>query len=121
MFIKRSGEKNDCIVSGMAVDNMREKTYEDKKFYEIPVSMGKDAGIVSVTVWNRKPAEIKKYDHVLACGMLKVAKKTNDAGEEKTYYSLNADFVIKEALDIPKTSEKPQEDLQPIDDDDLPF
>ncbi len=119
MFIKRSGDKNDCLVAGMVVDDMRSKTFEDKSFYEIPVSMGKDAGIISVTVWNRKPEDIKKYDHVLAGGQLKVTKKTSEEGEEKTYYSLNADFVVKEKTQ--KVEEKPQEELEPIDDDSLPF
>ena len=119
MFIKRSGDKNDCLVGGMVVDDMRSKTFEDKSFYEIPVSMGKDAGVISVTVWGRKPEEIKKYDHVLAGGQLKVTKKTTEEGEEKTYYSLNADFVVKERTQ--KVEEKPQEELEPIDDDSLPF
>ena len=95
MFIKRNGEKNDCVVAGMVINDMRTKEFEDKTFYEIPVSMGKDAEIINVTVWNRKPEEIKKFDHVLACGQLKVQKVDKD-GETKTYYTLNADFIVKE-------------------------
>ena len=40
MFIKRNGEKNDCVVAGMVINDMRTKEFEDKVFYEIPVSMG---------------------------------------------------------------------------------
>lgn len=113
-FIKRNGDKNDCVVAGMVVDDMRTKEFEDKTFYEIPVSMGKDAGVINVAVWSRKPAEIKKYDHVLAAGQLKVTTK-----DDKTYYSLTADFIIKE--DSVRVEEKPKADLEPIDDDGLPF
>ena len=112
MFIKREG-KDDCIVAGMAVGNMKEKEYEGNKFYEVGISMGKDAGIVNVAIWHRKPVDIKKYDKVLALGRLKVAKK-----EDKTYYSLDADFVAKE------DSVKVQENIEltPVEDDeDLPF
>lgn len=117
-FIKRDG-KNDCIVAGMVVNDMRTKEFEDKTFYEIPVSMGKDAGVVNVAVWGRKPENIKKFDYVFAVGQLKVSKKTNDDGEEKTYYSLTADFVAKEQT--AKVENKPKEELAPIDDDALPF
>lgn len=118
MFIKRNGEKNDCVVAGMVINDMRTKEFEDKTFYEIPVSMGKDAEIINVTVWNRKPEEIKKFDHVLACGQLKVQKVDKD-GETKTYYTLNADFIVKE--NCVKAQEKTQPELEPIDDDSLPF
>lgn len=118
MFIKRNGEKNDCVVAGMVINDMRTKEFEDKTFYEIPVSMGKDAEIINVTVWNRKPEEIKKFDHVLACGQLKVQKVDKD-GEMKTYYTLNADFIVRETSS--KIVEDKSAELEPIDDDGLPF
>lgn len=118
MFIKRT-DKNDAIVSGMVVNDMREKTYEDRTFYEIPVSMGKDAGILSVTVWNRKPEEIKKFDHVFCCGQFKKVTRTSEDGEEKTYYSLDADFVIKETSS--KIAKDQSQELVIVDDGDLPF
>lgn len=114
MFIKRDNKK-DAIVAGYVVGDMKEKEFDTKKFYEFGISMGKDAGIINVTIWGRKPAEIKKGDHVLACGEFKVTKK-----DDKTYYSLTADFIIKE------NSTKIVEDLQPElteieEDGSLPF
>lgn len=114
MFIKRQGEKNDCIVAGMVVNDMRTKEFENKTFYEIPVSMGKDAGVVNVAVWERKPEDIKKYDHIVALGQLKVATK-----DDKTFYTLTADFIAKEMTS--KIEPKQQEELTEIDDDSLPF
>ena len=112
MFIKREG-KDDCVIAGMAVGDMKEKEYDGKKFYEVGISMGKDAGIVNVSIWHRKPADIKKYDKVLALGRLRVAKK-----DDKTYYSLDADFIAKE--DSVKVQENVE--LTPVEDDeDLPF
>lgn len=112
MFIKREG-KEDSIVAGMAVGDMKEKEYNGKTFYEVGVSMDKDH-IVNVAVWNRKPVQIKKYDIVYAAGKLKVQKK-----DDKTYYSLTADFIAKE--NSVKVEDCPSE-LTPIEeDDDLPF
>lgn len=111
-FLKREG-KNDAIVAGMAVGDMREKEYDGKKFYEVPVSLTKDS-VVNVAVWNRKPEEIKKYDHVLAFGEFKQTQK-----DDKTFYSLTADFIMKENASKVETSAPA--DLQPVDDDNLPF
>lgn len=114
MFIKRDNKK-DAIVAGYVVGDMKEKEFDGRKFFEVGVSMGKDAGIVNVAVWGRKPEEIKKGDRILAGGEFKATKK-----DDKTYYSLTADFIIKE------NSSKTVEDLQPElteieDDDSLPF
>lgn len=119
MFIKREG-KEDCVIAGMAVGDMKEKEYDGKKFYEVGISMGKDAGIVNVAIWNRKPEEIKKLDRIFACGQLKVQKVDKD-GETKTYYTLNADFIIKEKTVVEEKnpdihSESAEDNL-----DDLPF
>lgn len=114
MFLKRPGEKNDSIVAGYAVGDLKEKAYDGKKFYEVGVSMGKDAGIVNVTVWGRKPEEIKKGDHVFAAGQFSMTKK-----DDKVYYSLNADFIARETSS--KIVEDKPAELEPIDDDGLPF
>ena len=112
MFLKREN-KTDAMVAGYVVGDMKEKEYEGKKFYEVGVSMGKDAGIVNVAVWNRKPEEIKKGDYVFAAGQFKATKK-----DDKTYYSLTADFISKENS---TKVEVPQE-LEPYQEvDDLPF
>lgn len=81
--------------------------------------MGKDKDgnnlpIVNITVWNRK-LTVKKGDRVLACGKLKQTQK-----DDKTYYSMSADFVIKESNEKQVTP-PPQPELVEIDDDDLPF
>ncbi len=114
MFIKRDNKK-DTIVTGYVVGDMKEKEFDGRKFFEVGVSPSKDAAIINVSVWGRKPADIKKGDHVLAGGEFKVTKK-----DGKTYYSLTADFIIKE------NSTKIIEDLQPElteieEDDSLPF
>ena len=112
MFLKREN-KTDAMVAGYVVGDMKEKEYDGKKFYEVGVSMGKDAGIVNVAVWNRKPEEIKKGDYVFAAGQFKATKKDN-----KAYYSLTADFISKENS---TKVEVPQE-LKPYQEvDDLPF
>ena len=109
-FIKREN-KGDAIVAGMVVGDMREKDYDGKKFYEIPVSLTKES-VINVAVWNRKPEDIKKYDHIIAVGEFKQAQK-----DDKIYYSLTADFIAKEK------SSSVESNLIPIDDDDqtLPF
>lgn len=112
MFIKREG-KDDCIIAGMAVADMKTKTYDEKEFYEIGVGVAEDQ-VINVTVWNRKPQDIKKYDRVIACGKLKVTKK-----DDKTFYSLTADFVAKEQTS--KAETQPVQELTEIDDDSLPF
>lgn len=112
MFIKREN-KTDAIVAGFAVGDIKEKEYDGKKFYEIGVFMGKDAGIVNVTIWNRKPQDIKKGDYVFACGQFRATKK-----DDKTYYALTCDFIAKE------NSEKivvEEPELTVINDDSLPF
>ena len=112
MFLKREN-KTDAMVAGYVVGDMKEKEYDGKKFYEVGVSMGKDAGIVNVAVWNRKPEDIKKGDYVFAAGQFNATKK-----DDKTYYSLTADFISKENS---TKVEVPQE-LEPYQEvDDLPF
>lgn len=116
-FIKRNGDKNDCLVAGMVIGDMKQKAYEGTIFYEIPVSMGsKEAGVVQVTVWNRKPGEIEKFDHVLAVGQLKVTQK-----EDKVYYSLKADFIMKEQSTPVEDDFKDEIAPDNYDDDNLPF
>lgn len=112
MFLKRDNKK-DAIVAGYVVADMKEKEFDGRRFYEVGVSMGKDAGIVNVAIWGRKPTEIKKGNYVFACGQFKVTKK-----DEKTYYSLTADFIAKED----SVKEETQHDLTEIEDDGtLPF
>lgn len=118
MFIKRDG-KDDCIIAGMVVGDAKTKEYNDKEFIEFGIGMGKDNDgndlpIVNITIWNRK-LDIKKGDRVLACGKLKVNKK-----DDKTYYSMSADFATKETSEK-KVEEPKQSELTEIDDDDLPF
>ena len=110
--IKREG-KADCIVAGMAVGDMKQKEYDDKTFYEVGVGVGNEQ-IINVAIWNRKPIQISKYDRVLAVGQLKATTK-----EDKTYYSLNADFITKETAEGFEIKQK--EELAEIDDDSLPF
>ena len=117
MLLVRQG-KEDAIVAGPAVVETKTKEFDGKTFYEIGVGMGKDAEgnnlpIINVVVWGRK-ADINKGDRVFAAGKLKITKK-----DDKTYYSLTADFVAKE--NSVRTEDKPKEELQPIDDDTLPF
>lgn len=117
MFLQRSG-KEDSLIANYTVDDIKEKEFDGKKFYEVGVSMGKDANgenlpIVNVAIWGRK-IDIKKGDRILAVGKLKVTKK-----DDKTYYSLTADFVAKE--DSLKIEVAPQPELSPTEDDDLPF
>lgn len=118
MFIKRDG-KDDCLIGGMVVADAKTKEYNEKEFIEFGIGMGKDADgndlpIVNITVWNRK-LDIKKGDRVLAGGKLKVTKKDN-----KTYYSISADFAMKETSEK-KVEEQKQPELTEIDDDSLPF
>ncbi len=112
MFIKRIGEKNDCVIAGMAVGDLKEKEYDGKTFYEVGVGVAENQ-IINVAIWNRKPGTIKKYDRVFAAGPLKATAK-----DGKTYFSLNADFITIEKVanedDTPK-------DMTEIDDDSLPF
>lgn len=118
MFIKREG-KEDCIIAGCAVGDLKEKEYNGEPFVEFGIGMGKDKDgnnlpIVNITVWNRK-LTVKKGDRVLACGKLKQTQK-----DDKTYYSMSADFVIKEATEK-KETEAQDNDYTDIDDDSLPF
>lgn len=117
MFIKRDG-KDDCMIAGCTVGDAKEKEYNGEPFIEFGIGMGKDKDgnnlpIVNITVWNRK-LTIKKGDRVFACGKLKQTQK-----DDKTYYSMSADFVCKE--DTEKKEADPQADTEPINDDDLPF
>lgn len=120
MFIKRE-KKDDCLIAGFVVGDQKNKEYNGKKYVEFGISMGKDENgenlpIVNVAVWERQIPAIHKGDRVLAAGKLKSAEK-----DGKTYYSLSADFCIKEvveAVNVPTPA-----DLEPVevDDDDLPF
>lgn len=117
MLLIRQG-KDDAIVANYTVGDIKEKDFEGKKFYEVGVSMGKDANgnnlpIVNIAIWGRK-VDIKKGDRILAAGKLKITKK-----DDKTYYSLTADFITKEISEKIETA--PQPELTPVDDDDLPF
>jgi len=117
MFLIRQG-KDDAIIANYAVGDIKEKDANGKKFQEVGISMGKDADgnnlpIVNVSIWGRK-VDIKKGDRVIACGKFKTTKK-----DDKTYYSLTADFIIKE--DSIKIETTTQPELTPTDDDDLPF
>lgn len=114
MFIKRSDKKNDAIIAGYVVGDMKEKEFDGRKFYEFGISMGKDAGIVNVAIWGRKPTEIKKGNYALAAGQFKTTTK-----DDKTYFSLTADFIAIE--DSTKIVEEIQPELTEIDDDSLPF
>ncbi len=122
MFIKRE-KKDDCLISGYVVCDQKIKEYNGKQFVEFGISMGKDENdenlpIVNVAIWERNIPKIKKGDRVLATGKLKVTTK-----DDKIYYSLTADFCIKEILydGVQKPVKKVEEETVPIDDDDLPF
>lgn len=122
MFIKRD-KKDDCLIAGYVVGDQKSKDYNGKPYVEFGISMGKDENgenlpIVNVTVWERNLPQIHKGDRVLAAGKLKKTEK-----DDKTYFSLNADFCIKEILGeiAPKSTQYTQTELEPIDDDDLPF
>lgn len=119
MFIKREG-KDDCIIAGYVVGDQKTKEYNDKTFVEFGISMGKDEKgenlpVVNIAVWNRTIPTISKGDRVFACGKLKQAKK-----DDKVYYSLDADCCIKEITGETKAQDH-QPELEPIDDDSLPF
>ena len=117
MILIRTG-KEDVIVANYTVGDVKEKEFDGKKFQEVGVSMGKDAAgnnlpIVNVSIWGRK-VDIHKGDRILAAGKLKTTKK-----DDKIYYSLSADFIIKE--DSIRDDYVP-EGCTPIEeDDDLPF
>lgn len=120
MFIKRD-KKDDCIIAGFVVGDQKTKEYNGKSFVEFGISMGKDENdqnlpIVNVAVWERQIPAIHKGDRVLAAGKLKSAEK-----DGKTYYSLSADFCIKEVIEA--SNAPTPADLEPvdIDDDSLPF
>lgn len=116
MIINR---KEDCLLSGYLIADQREKEYDGRSFIELPVNVGKneegeERPIINVAVW-RKQFPFNKGDHILAAGKLKVTKK-----DDKTYYSLTADFIAKET--VVETYQKPAKELTSIDDDDsLPF
>lgn len=116
MFLKRD-KKDDCIISGPVVVDMKEKEFNGKVFNEFGMGMGKDEKgnnlpIVNVTLWDRT-MDIKKGDRVAVFGKLKVTQK-----DDKTYYTLTADCVIKEISEKRQTT--PPE-LTETEDDDLPF
>lgn len=120
MFIKNEN-KDDCLIAGYVVGDQKVKEFEGKQFVEFGIGMGKDSQgenlpIINITIWERQIPTIKKGDRVLAGGKLKVTKK-----DDKKYYSLNADFCIKEVTAAEQKQEEP--DYEPIDinDDDLPF
>ena len=97
MFIKRD-KKDDCLIAGFVVGDQKNKEYNGKNYVEFGISMGKDENgenlpIVNVAVWERQIPTIHKGDRVLAAGKLKSAEK-----DGKTYYSLSADFCIKEVV-----------------------
>lgn len=117
MFLKRD-KKDDCIIAGLVVVEPKEKEYNGKKFTEFALGMGKDENdndlpLVNVSVWGRR-VDVKKGDRVAAFGKLKQASK-----DDKVYYSMSADCVIKE-ISV-KNENPPQPELTEIDDDDLPF
>ena len=122
MFIKRE-KKDDCIIAGYVVGDQKTKEFNDKTYVEFGISMGKDDNgdnlpIVNISVWDRTLPTISKGDRVLAAGKLKATKK-----DDKVYYSLTADFCIKEILAdrTSKQAENNTPELEPIDDDSLPF
>lgn len=122
MFIKKE-KKDDCIISGYVVGDQKQKDYNGKPYVEIGIGMGKDENgenlpIVNIAIWDRNIPVIKKGDRVMASGKLKKTEK-----DDKTYYSLNADFCIKEVTceGTPKSTETTKPKFEEIDDDDLPF
>ena len=118
MFIKRENT-DDCVIAGFAILDQKEKEFEGRQFVEVAVNVGKNAQgedlpLINVSVW-RKLFPFKKGDHVLACGEFKATKK-----DDKTYYSISADFVMKE--NSTKIVEETQPELTEIEEnDDLPF
>ena len=119
MFIRRD-KKEDCIIAGMVISDAKEKEYNGKKFIEFGVGIGKDEEgnnlpIVNIAIWERE-IEIQKGDRVLACGKLKITQK-----EDKTYYSMHADFVSKENTTKAQKQEEKKVLLEPVEDDDIPF
>lgn len=122
MFIKR-GKKDDCLIAGYVVGDQKSKEYNGKLYIEFGIGMGKDENgenlpIVNITVWERQLPPIKKGDRVLVCGKLKQSTK-----DDKTYYSLTADFCIKEILNnaTQNAPKETQPELEEADDDSLPF
>ena len=120
MFLKRE-KKDDCIIAGYVVGDEKHKEYNGKNYVEFGISMGKDEEgenlpIINISVWERQIPEIKKGDRVLAAGKLRATEK-----DGKVYFSLSADFCIKEIVEnAPELTDK-MPSLEPIDDDDLPF
>ena len=121
MFLKRE-KKDDCIISGYVVGDEKHKEYSGKSYVEFGISMGKDETtgenlpIINISVWERQIPEIKKGDRVLATGKLRATEK-----DGKIYYSLSADFCIKEILDSAPILTDKLPNLEPIDDESLPF
>ena len=57
---------------------------------------------------------------MFACGQLKVQKVDKD-GEMKTYYTLNADFIIKEKTVVEEKNPNIHAEADEDNLDDLPF
>lgn len=112
-------DKNDGrMVVGTVISDIKEDEYNGKAVYKFGLGIGKDENgndlpIVNVVMWNRRIA-IVKYDKVLACGKLKVTQK-----EDKTYYSLTADFVSVENSEPRQATPKEFKEID--NNDDLQF
>jgi single-stranded DNA-binding protein len=131
MIIKRD-DKDDCLVSGMAISDSEVKDYNGKEYTKFSIGMGKNElneynEPVQVTVWERSIPAIKKGDRVLVGGRLKITEGTKKDGTPTEYFNLTADFCIKETS-INSGTESTQKKvkaepakLEPIDDDSLPF
>lgn len=117
MFFKRE-KKDDCVIAGLVVVDTKEKEYNGEKYLEFALGMGKDESgnnlpLVNVSVWGRR-VDVKKGDRVAVFGKLKQTTK-----DDKVYYSMSADCVVKE-ISV-KNENPPQPELTEIDDDSLPF
>lgn len=120
MFIKRD-KKDDCLIAGYVVSDQKEREYNGKQYIEFGIGMGKDESgenlpIVNISVWERKLQDIKKGDRVLAAGKLKVTEK-----EDRKYYSMTADFCIKEFICEAQKQNTYKDGLEIVDNDSLPF
>lgn len=85
------GDYGTAIVAGRLVKPAEQKKVKDYDITKLAVSTGKDAPVVTCTLWNDMAlgyAGLKKNARVLVCGTLS-ARDFNG----KVYYDMNVDYI----------------------------
>ena len=117
-MIIKYGNKEDCIVAGIVVADSKEEEYNGENFVKFGLGIGKDKDGNNVSVWNRK-IDLKKSDRVLVCGKLKINQK-----DDKTFYSISADYISKETCEKNPPAHMAlldEPEMKETEDDSLPF